>query len=164
MTTIIVVTVLCALAICVGLLGIVFPVLPGSILIWISSLVWAIFANSTPTWIVFAVITVCVAAGMASSWVLTGRKLTTMKIPKSTLLISGVLALVGFFLIPVVGLLLGFVVGLFVMEYQRLKDTSAAWASSWAILKTAALGIVVELGFASIAALAFAVGCFVYFT
>ena len=164
MTATIIATVLCALAICVGLMGIVIPVLPGSILIWIASLVWAIFANTAPTWIVFAVITLCIAAGMASSWVLTGRKLASMKIPKSTLLVSGVLALVGFFLIPVVGLLLGFVVGLFVMEYQRLKDTSAAWSSSWEILKTAALGIVVELSFASIAALAFAIGCFIYFT
>ena len=164
MTVMIIATVLCALAICVGLMGIVIPVLPGSILIWIASLVWAIFANTAPTWIVFAVITLCIAAGMASSWVLTGRKLASMKIPKSTLLVSGVLALVGFFLIPVVGLLLGFVVGLFVMEYQRLKDTSAAWSSSWEILKTAALGIVVELSCASIAALAFAIGCFVYFT
>lgn len=164
MTLMIVVTVLCALAICVGLMGIIIPVLPGSILIFLSTLVWAIFANTKPTWIVFGIVTVCVAAGMASSWVLTGRKLVSMKIPKSTLVVSGVLALVGFFLIPVIGLLAGFVLGLFAMEYHRMNDASQAWKSAWAIIKTTGLGILVELCFAAVAALSFGVGCFVYFT
>lgn len=163
MTAQIVATVLAGIAICVGLVGIVVPVLPGSILIGIAVLVWAIVIGTGAGWATFAIVAVCVALGMSASWVLTGRKLKRMEIPTLTLVVSGIVALVGFFLIPVVGLLLGFVVGLFAMEYYRLKDRAEALKSAWIIIKTAAVGIVVELAFAAIAATTFAVGCFVYF-
>ncbi|RAE62796.1 DUF456 domain-containing protein, partial [Burkholderia multivorans] len=52
----IVTSVLVALGILVGCIGIVVPVLPGSILIGIGVLIWA-FVIGTPTaWIVFAIV------------------------------------------------------------------------------------------------------------
>lgn len=164
MTLDITMTIVAGIAICVGLVGIVVPVLPGSALIGVAVLAWAITVGTAGGWVTFGVVAVCVVLGMAASWVLTGRKLKQMKIPTSTLLVAGLLALVGFFVIPVVGLLVGFVVGLFLMEYWRLRDSRQAWASSWTIIKTAAVGMVVELAFAAVAAAAFAVGCVVYFT
>ena len=50
-----------------------------------------------------------VAIGMSASLVLTGRRLKAKQVPNSSLVIGGLLAVVGFFVIPVVGLPVGFV-------------------------------------------------------
>ena len=163
MTLDIVITVLAALAIAVGCVGIIVPVLPGSILIGIAALVWAFVIGGVPGWVTFGIVLVLVGIGMASSWVLTGRKLKSMNVPTSTLLVSGIAAVVGFFVVPVVGLLLGFVLGLFLMEYLRIKDGKAAWNSSWQIIKAAGIGIIVEFSCAALAAGVFAGGVIWHF-
>ena len=59
------------------------------------------------------------------------------------------------FVIPVVGLPLGFVAGLFAMELARQKDFSKATSSSVEALKATGLGILAEFGLASLAATIF---------
>ena len=53
--------VLVALAIAVGLVGILVPILPGSVLILGGVLVWALDVRGTTAWAVFAVVTTIVA-------------------------------------------------------------------------------------------------------
>jgi len=51
-----IVTILCGLAIAVGVVGTIIPVLPGSILIGASLLVWAIWGGAGPMgWVIFAI-------------------------------------------------------------------------------------------------------------
>lgn len=163
MTLDIITTVLAGAAILVGCVGIVVPVLPGSILIGIAALIWALVLGSAPVWVAFAVIAVLVALGMSASLVLTGRRLKAKQVPNSSLLIGGLLAIVGFFVIPVVGLLVGFVAGLYLAEYLRLRDARGAWDSSWAAIKAAGIGIAVEFSCAAVAAGAFAVATVIHF-
>lgn len=151
MTPDIIVTVLAGLAMLVGIVGIVVPILPGSATIAVAALVWAIVIGTGTGWTAFAAITVLVALGMAAGWVLTGRRLKERGIPNRSLLFGGLLAVVGFFVVPVVGLLLGFVVGLWAAEWQRLGDAREAWDSSWAALKAAGIGILIEFGCAAVA-------------
>ncbi|GAA2092835.1 MULTISPECIES: DUF456 domain-containing protein [Brevibacterium] len=162
MTTELVVTLVAGLLMLVGCVGIVVPVLPGSILIGISALVWAIVLGGGAAWTAFGVIGVLVGVGMAASWVLTGKRLKERGIPNSSMLMGGVLAVVGFFVVPVVGLLLGFVVGLWLAEWRRLGEARPAWDSSWTALKAAGVGILVEFGCAAVA-LAVFVGTSVYY-
>jgi uncharacterized protein YqgC (DUF456 family) len=159
----IITSVLVGLAILVGCLGIIVPILPGSILIAIAVLVWAIVIGGPMAWIVFAVVAVCVAAGMSSSLVLTGRKLKSMEVPNTSVLLGGVLAVIGFFVIPVLGLPIGFVAGLFLAEYARLKDTKTAWTSSWESIKAIGLGAGIEFILALLAAIAYGIGVFIHF-
>ncbi|WP_366938799.1 DUF456 domain-containing protein [uncultured Brevibacterium sp.] len=163
MTLDIVTTVLAGAAILVGCVGIVVPVLPGSILIGIAALIWALVLGSAPVWTAFAVIAVLVALGMSASLILTGRRLKAEQVPTSSLLIGGLLAIVGFFVIPVVGLLVGFVAGLYLAEYLRRRDARAAWDSSWTAIKAAGIGIAVEFSCAAVAAGAFAVATVIHF-
>ncbi|MGO1397266.1 MAG: DUF456 domain-containing protein [Brevibacterium yomogidense] len=151
MTADVIVTVLAGLAMFVGIVGIVVPVLPGSATIAVAALVWAIVAGTGPGWSAFAAITVLVALGMAAGWVLTGRRLKERGIPNRSLLIGGILAVVGFFVVPVIGLLLGFVGGLWAAEWQRLGDARKAWDTSWAAIKAAGIGILIEFGCAALA-------------
>ena len=121
-----VVTILCGLAILVGVAGTVIPVLPGSILIGLSLLAWAIWGGAGTTgWVVFGVGMVFVLAGMAASAVLTGRKLKQHSIPSRCVVAGLVFGVVGMFIIPVVGLFVGFAAGLLLSELHRTRALSA---------------------------------------
>ena len=157
-----VVTVLCGLAILVGVAGTIIPVLPGSILIGLSLLAWALWGGAGTTgWVVFGIGLVFVLAGMAASAVLTGRKLKQHSIPSRSVMVGIVLGVVGMFIIPVVGLFVGFAAGLLLSELQRTRVVSTAVASSWAALKATGLGMIVEFGLACLAASTWVVGLWV---
>ena len=145
-------TLLVGLAIVVGLLGIVIPVLPGSILIGLSVLVWA-FATGTATgWWVFAGVAALLIAGSLITWFVTAHHTRSAGVPNGSLVLAGLAGIIGFFVIPVIGLLVFFPLGLFAAEYWRLRDRSAAWASALVGLKATGLGMLCELGLALAAA------------
>jgi len=136
--------VLLALVIAVGLVGVILPVLPGSLLVLGAVLVWAIDIGSTTGWIVFAVATVFIALGNVVKYVVPGRRLKDNEIPNSTLVLGGVLGVVGFFVIPVVGLLVGFVLGVYLAELNRV-GVDLAWPATKHALKAVGLSILIEL-------------------
>jgi uncharacterized protein YqgC (DUF456 family) len=153
------VTVLCGLAILVGVAGTVIPVLPGSFLIGLSLLAWAIWGGEGVTgWVVFGVGMVFVLAGMAASAVLAGRKLKQHRIPNRSVALGIVLGIVGMFVIPVVGLFVGFAAGLLLSEVQRTRNVGTALTTSWAALKATGLGILAEFGLACLAASTWLIG------
>lgn len=114
-----------AAGVAVGLIGIVVPVLPGTVLIALSVLVWAVVVGGS-AWAFFAGAAVLLAAGQVAMYLLPGRRMTRAGIPKRTLLLGGVLGVVGFFVIPVVGLPLGFVLGVFLAELLRAAPVPVA--------------------------------------
>ena len=157
-----IVTILCGLAILVGVAGTIIPVLPGSIVISLSLLAWALWGGAGTTgWVVFGVGLVFVLAGMASSAVLTGRKLKQHNIPSRSVLAGLVLGVVGMFIIPVLGLVIGFAAGLLASEFHRTRTFRGAVASSWAALKATGLGMIVEFGLACLAASTWLIGVWV---
>lgn len=157
-----VVTILCGLAILAGVAGIIIPVLPGSVLIGLSLLAWAVWGGAgTAGWVVFGVGLAFVLAGMAAGAVLTGRRLRQHRIPNRSVVGGLVLGVVGMFIIPVVGLFVGFAAGLLLSEARRTRDFKAAAASSWAALKATGLGMLVEFGLACLAASTWVIGVWV---
>lgn len=155
---------LCAIALAVSLAGIIVPVLPGSFLGLLALLEWALFGGAGwGGWLVFAIGGVLLAGGMASSAFLTGRRLKQRSIPNRSVVVGAVLAIVGMFLVPVVGLVLGFALGLLLSEWQRIGHLQGAAASAWAALKATGLGILVEFGFACTAATVWVIGVWVHF-
>ena len=157
-----VVTILCGLAILVGVAGTVIPVLPGSILIGASLLAWAIWGGAgSAGWVVFGVGMAFVLAGIAASAVLTGRKLKQHSIPSRSVVIGLVAGVAGMFIIPVVGLFVGFAAGLLLSEFLRTRNFGTATATSWAALKAAGLGMLVEFGLACLAASTWVIGLWV---
>lgn len=157
-----VVTILCGLAIVVGVAGTVIPVLPGSFLIGLSLLAWAIWGGEgTIGWVVFGIGMIFVLAGMAASAVLAGRKLKQHRIPNRSVAAGIVLGIAGMFLIPVVGLFVGFAAGLLLSELHRTRNLGTALTTSWAALKATGLGILVEFGLACLAASTWVIGVWV---
>jgi uncharacterized protein YqgC (DUF456 family) len=80
------------------------------------------------------------------------RRLKDAGIPKSTQWTGAVLGVVGFFVVPVVGLFLGFVLGVYVAEHRRV-GAAAAWPSTRHALKAVGLSILIELVAALVATL-----------
>jgi uncharacterized protein YqgC (DUF456 family) len=139
------------LVILVGLVGILVPVLPGSILVAIAVIVWATELGTGTAWVVAAVAVTLVAVGAVVKYAVPGRRLKQSGVPTSTLVMGGVGAAVGFVVVPVVGLLVGFVVGLYVAERRRVGAVAARPATVGA-LRAIGLGILIELVAATLAA------------
>ncbi len=149
--------VLIAVLIGVGVIGIIVPVLPGSILVLGAILVWASEVGTSRAWIVFAVAATFLVAGAVVKYVLPGRRLQTAGVPRSTLLMGALLGFVGFFVVPVVGLVAGFVLGIYLSERHRL-GARAAWPATVHALKAVGISILIEALAAVLAALTWVVG------
>jgi uncharacterized protein YqgC (DUF456 family) len=135
---------LVALVIAVGLVGILVPILPGSILVVAGILGWALAVGGPTAWTVFAVATALVVAGAIVKYVVPGRRLQVAGIPASTQWVGVLVGLVGFFVVPVVGLFLGFVLGVYLAELGRV-GSARAWPSTVHALKAVGLSVVIEL-------------------
>ncbi len=69
------------------------------------------------------------------------------------MVVGGVVGIIGFFVIPVVGgLFLGFIVGTYFAELARLRRYDIAWSSTLHAVKAVGLSMLVELFGALIAA------------
>lgn len=149
-----------ALVIAVGVVGVVVPVLPGSLLVLGAVLVWAIDLGTPTGWVVLAVATAFVAAGAVVKYVVPGRRLAERGIPASTLLLGGLLGFVGFFVVPVIGLLIGFVLGVYLAELRRVGSREA-WPATVHALRAAGLSVLIELVACLLAATTWVVGVLV---
>jgi uncharacterized protein len=149
--------VLVALVIAVGLVGVVVPVLPGSLLVLGAILVWAWDVGSTTAWAVLGVAAAFTALGAVVKYVVPGRRLKDNGIPGSTLLLGGLLGVVGFFVVPVVGLVIGFVLGVYLAELRRV-GSAGAWPATVHALKAVGLSILIELVASLLAAATWALG------
>ncbi len=149
--------VLAGLAIAVGLVGIVLPLLPGTLLIAAAVVIWAAYAGGSSAWIAASLALAVLAVGTIVKYLLPGRHLKTQGIPNRTLALGGLLGVVGFFIVPVVGLPLGFVLGIYLSEAQRL-GTAAAWPATRVTLKAVGASILIELAAGMTAATIWLVG------
>jgi len=146
-----------AVAIAVGLLGIVVPILPGGLLILGAILVWATELGERTGWIVFGAAALLTLLGAVAKYAVPGRRLKGIGIPSSTQWTGVAFGLVGFFVIPVIGLFLGFVLGVYLAERRRLGGPQA-WPSTTAALRAAGLSIMIELVAGTLAAACWVVG------
>lgn len=152
------VLVLLGLVMAVGLVGVIFPVLPGLLLVAAAGLVWAIMSEGVAPWVVFGVMMAALVAGTVAKFVLPGRTLKQAGAPTSTMLLGAVGAVAGFFLIPVVGLLVGAIAGVYLGELRRLADRGAAWRSTVVTAKAVGVGILIELAAGMFAVMVWLVG------
>ncbi|WP_131104245.1 DUF456 domain-containing protein [Ornithinimicrobium sufpigmenti] len=130
----------------VGLVGIVFPVLPGLLLVVVGVLVWALDARSTAGWVLLLVAVAIYVAGVVLQWAVPGKRMKRAGVRTSTLLVGLACAVVGMFVIPVVGLFVGFPVGILLASLVRTRDVREAWRATGHALRAVGTNILIELG------------------
>jgi uncharacterized protein YqgC (DUF456 family) len=150
--------VLVAMAIAVGLVGILVPFLPGTLLVWAAIAVWAYVEHTTVSWVVLGVATAVLGAGILVKYLWPARRMRAADVNGRTLAAGAVLGVIGFFVVPVAGLVLGFVLGVFLAELAQRRDRRRAWASTVHAVKGVALSVGVELIAALLATAVWVVG------
>jgi uncharacterized protein YqgC (DUF456 family) len=138
------VTLLSGLMIVIGLAGIVVPVLPGLVLVWAGVAVWSFERSSAIGWTVLAVATALAVGGTLAKYWWPGRRLRESGVPAGTLAAGGLLAVVGLFVIPVIGAALGFLLGVYLAQWHRVGNASAAWPSTRAALAAVGWSVAIE--------------------
>lgn len=133
---------LVALSILVAAVGAVIPVLPGVLLAAGAIGVWAIGSG---TWWLLAAVVLLAGASLVMKYLIPARA-TRDAASSRALAVGFVLAVVGFFTIPVVGLVVGFVVGVFVAEWAKERDPGSAWRATRAAIKGVGVAMIVEIG------------------
>lgn len=130
----------------VGLVGVVVPVLPGLLLVWVATVATTLLvATDAVGWLMAAWLTLLFAVGTAAKVWLPARQGRQGGVPTSSLLAALAGAVVGFAIVPVVGFLLGAVVGLALAERRRLATWQDAWGSAGRALRAYGAGVVAEL-------------------
>jgi uncharacterized protein YqgC (DUF456 family) len=156
------VAVISGVIIFIGLFGIVIPVIPGIILCWIGVVVWALFGGGGWfKWLVLAAASVIALLGTVVKYTWSARSLKRTGVPTRSIVVGAVLGIIGFFAIPILGLPLGFVFGIWLSEQIRLRDGSQAWRATVQAVKAVGLAILVELAAGLFIAGLFITGLFV---
>ena len=137
---------LVVVAMVVGLVGLVVPVLPGLVLMWVAVGVWALLdGGGAVRWVTFGIVTVLALVGTIAAVIWSGRKASDAGAPWWALTVAMVGAVVGFFTIPVLGIVIGGVGGLWLAELLRLRQPKAAWDTTWAALQGYGIGTLVQM-------------------
>lgn len=152
--------VLVAVAIAVGLVGIVVPLLPGILLVLGAIAVWAVVENNVTAWITLGVVTALLGSTTLVKYLWPVRRMRAAEVGTSSLVAGAVLGIVGFFVIPVLGLVIGFVLGVYLAELGRRRDQRVAWMSTVHALKGVALSVGLELAGALTATVVWVVGVY----
>ncbi|MGI9594654.1 MAG: DUF456 family protein [Acidimicrobiales bacterium] len=138
---------LAAIVMVIGLCGVVIPVLPGLALIWGTALIYG-FAVGYDT------------AGIAAMFLLTGLLVASIVkgviVPRRTAAGSGasgwaqlggvVGAILGFFLIPVIGVIVGALVGVLVVEFFIKGNWADAWTATKGLAKGFGISALIDFG------------------
>jgi len=123
----------------VGLLGLLIPVFPALVVMWLATLAYALIENAFGhmTWVgwsLFALITLLMVAGSVIDNIIIARKMRGQSIPWTSIglsFLAGILASI--FLTPLVGMIAS-PLSLFGVEYLRLHDRKLAFTSARAYM------------------------------
>ena len=138
---------LVALVMAVGLVGTVVPVVPGLGLVLAAGVVYGLVEGFGSVGIAaIVVMTALASAGTAAGFVVPRRAAGAAGAAPASLWLGAVLALIGFFVVPVVGLPLGGAVGIFIGEQVRTGDAPAAWRATTATLAGFGLAALAQFG------------------
>lgn len=149
--------VLVALAIAIGLVGIIVPVLPGGFVVIAAIAVWAFVEKTTVGWVTLGIAATVFLVAEVIKYTWPVKRMRAAEVRTPILVVGALCGIAGFFVIPVIGLLIGFVLGVFLAELATCRDAGRAWTSTLHALKGVALLVGVEFTGALLAAITWAV-------
>lgn len=136
--------VLAGIAVLIGLIGIVVVFLPGLLLQVAAVAIWAFEESTTVGWIVLVVTVSLALVATGLKYAFPHRRLRDEGVPGWVLFVAVLVAVVGLFVIPVVGAPIGFILTVYVFERVRRGPTKA-WPSTKTALKAVLTSTGIEL-------------------
>lgn len=132
-----VVTALVAAAMVVGVAGTVLPVVPGLWLILAAGMVYGVATGfGVAGWVALGVMAMLAIGGSLVTVVLPQRRATRVGVPMWGQALAATLAVVGLFVIPLVGAMVGFVIGILIASLRETGDVRSAIPVAFATLVT----------------------------
>lgn len=129
-----------------GLVSVPAPGVPGTLLCWGAVLWWATSEHTSLTWGVLAGATGLLAVAQVVVWLLPNRRIRDSGVAWRTIMNAGAVAVAGFFLLPVLGAVLGFTGTLYVTERVRLGGGHrTAWTATRTAMRAVGNSVLVEL-------------------
>lgn len=131
----------------IGIVGAFVPVLPGSLLVWFTILIYAIFDGWTAiTPLVFIIMTIIAAiTGTANIWLsLLGAK--TGGASGQSLVLGIIGGIIGLFVFALIGSIVGYALGIIVGEYLKHKDWNLALKASFGGLAGWGISTAIQAG------------------
>ncbi|MFD9466518.1 DUF456 domain-containing protein [Streptomyces sp. NPDC060027] len=136
---------LVGVVILLGLAGVLVPGLPGSWLVWAAVLWWALSDPQALSWGVLVGATAVLLLAQAIRWMLPPRRLRESGATTRMAVYAGAGAVLGFFLVPVVGAVPGFIGGIYLGERLRLGGHGEAKASVRTAMRSGGWSVLTEL-------------------
>jgi uncharacterized protein YqgC (DUF456 family) len=128
-----------------GLVGVLVPGVPGSWLVWAAVLWWALKDPQPVAWGVLVGTTVALFLSQVVRWALPPRKLRASGATPRMGVYAGVGAFLGFFLVPVLGAIPGFMAGIYLSERLRLGRHGEARAALRTAMRSGGSSVLAEL-------------------
>ena len=134
-----------------GLFGLIIPVVPGLVIIWVAALGYGIAAGfGTLGWIMFAIISLLMVAGSVIDNILMGTQARQSGASWVSIAAALVFGIAGNFVLPVIGGLIAALLALFFAEWIRRKNwreslksvRGMAWGCGWAFVIRFIMGVV----------------------
>lgn len=135
----VVLEILTLFALIVGLLGLVVPIFPGLVIMWLGTLAYSLLQNAAGNmtswkWVIFGIITLLMIVGSIADNIIIARKMRDKYVPWSSILFAFAASLVAsIFFTALIGLAAA-PVGLYLAESRRLKNNEAAIESTKAYM------------------------------
>jgi uncharacterized protein YqgC (DUF456 family) len=138
---------LLGLVMAVGAVGTIVPLLPGLSLVWGAGLVYGLARGFGAIGLAaFAVMTALAVGATVAGYVVPQRRAAGAGASRASVGLGVAVAVVGFFVVPVVGLAIGGVLGLYVGEHLRTGDAAAAWRATRATILGFGVAALVQFG------------------
>jgi uncharacterized protein YqgC (DUF456 family) len=139
-------TTLAGVVLVVGLCGVVIPVLPGLLLMWGAAIAYGFAVGWSTTGVAAMVVLTAAVAVSAAASVVVPRRAAAGGGASGWAQLGGLVgAVVGFFVIPVVGVVVGALLGVFAVELGRQGDRHAAWEATVATARGFGVAVLIDL-------------------
>jgi uncharacterized protein len=128
-----------------GLTGLIVPIVPGLVIIWLAMLGFGIVSGfGTLGWVVFAISTILMVAGSFIDNILMGTRAHKSGASWISILLALIFGIAGNFVVPVLGGLLAALLALFISEWIRRKNRDEAWKATIGMVTGFSLAVIVR--------------------
>lgn len=130
-----------------GVAGTLLPVIPGLWLIWASGAVFGVIGGfGTVGWVAMAILTALAVLGTVAAYVVPQRRAAADEVAWWGQALAIVLSVAGFFLLPVVGAPIGFILGIVIASILATRSLREAIPAAWSSLKSMIIVSGLQLG------------------